>query len=218
MKSPDPGARSALHMDRASSSTVARLSGYLRLLRELEAENVETISSRHLAERAGVTSAQVRKDLSLFGNFGRRGLGYNVQRLSTELGEILGLTHLWRVGLVGAGNLGHALFSYEGFARQGFRIETVFDADPGKVGTSWNGMQVQPFAEFARQARRKPFDIVILAVPGEVAQEVVDAVVAEGTRGILNFAPAKLHVPRGVAVREVDLSIAMESLSFALSR
>jgi redox-sensing transcriptional repressor len=218
MKNPDPGTRQGLHMDRASSSTVARLSSYLRLLRELEAHNIETISSSHLAERTAVTPAQVRKDLSSFGNFGRRGLGYNVRRLRQEIGEILGLTRIWRVGLVGAGNLGHALFSYEGFGRQGFPIEAVFDADPRKVGTAWNGMQVQSFEEFPRVARRSPFEIIILAVPGEVAQQVVDTVVASGTRGILNFAPAKLQVPSGVAVREVDLSIAMESLSFALSR
>lgn len=205
-------------MDRASSSTVARLSSYLRLLRELESDDVETISSQHLADRTGVTSAQVRKDLSNFGNFGRRGLGYNVPRLRQEIGDILGLTRTWRVGLIGAGSLGHALFSYEGFGRQGFPIEAVFDADPRKVGTSWNGMQIRSFDEFSRLARRNPFEIVILAVPGDVAQKVVDAVVAAGTRGILNFAPAKLHVPPGVAVREVDLSIAMESLSFALSR
>jgi redox-sensing transcriptional repressor len=218
MTNPDPGMRQSLHMDRASSSTVARLSSYLRLLRELQAANVETISSRHLAERTGVTSAQVRKDLSNFGNFGRRGLGYNVQRLRTEVGEILGLTRTWRVGLVGAGNLGHALFSYEGFGRQGFPIEAVFDADPRKVGMAWNGMQIQPFDDFPRQARSNPFEIIIVAVPGDVAQQVVDTVVDAGTRGILNFAPAKLSVPTGVAVREVDLSIAMESLSFALSR
>jgi redox-sensing transcriptional repressor len=218
MKNPEPQEPRSLHMDRASASTVTRLSSYLRLLRELEVENIETISSKLLAQRCGVTSAQFRKDLSVFGNFGRPGLGYNVHRLRDGIGEILGLHHTWRVGLVGAGNLGHALYLYEGFRRQGFPIEAVFDADPGKVGTSWNGMEIRSFDDFARVARRKPFEIIILAVPGDVAQEVVDAVVAAGTRGILNFAPAKLDVPPGVAVREVDLSIAMESLSFALSR
>lgn len=218
MKTPESAEQRSMHMDRASASTVTRLSSYLRLLREVQAENLETISSKLLAERTGVTSAQVRKDLSVFGNFGRRGLGYNVHRLCDEIGEILGLNRIWRVGLVGAGNLGQALYSYGGFSRQGFPIEAVFDADPRKVGTAWNGMEIQSFAEFSRVARRKPFDIIILAVPGEVAQEVVDTVVCEGTRGILNFAPAKLEVPTGVAVREVDLSIAMESLSFALSR
>jgi len=218
MKTPEPEEERSLHMDRASTSTVTRLSSYLRLLRELEAEDLETISSKLLAERTGVTSAQVRKDLSVFGNFGRRGLGYNVHRLRDEIREILGLHHTWRVGLVGAGNLGQALYSYEGFGRQGFPIEAVFDTDPDKVGSSWNGLEIKHFEEFTRVARRKPFEIVILAVPGEVAQEVVDTVVAEGTRGILNFASAKLDVPPGVAVREVDLSIAMESLSFALSR
>jgi redox-sensing transcriptional repressor len=205
-------------MNRASSSTVARLSSYFRLLGELEAESVETVSSKRMADRGGITSAQVRKDLSRFGNFGRRGLGYNVHRLRDEIGQILGLNRVWRVALVGAGNLGQALFSYEGFAKQGFPIEAVFDAAAHKVGTSWSGMEIRSFENFSKVARKKVFDIVILAVPTEAAQEVVDRVIAAGTNGILNFTAAKLDVPPHVAVREVDLSIAMESLSFALSQ
>jgi len=207
-----------LPMDRASSSTVARLSSYFRLLGELQGEGVETVSSKRLAERGAITSAQVRKDLSRFGNFGRRGLGYNVHRLRDEIGQILGLNRVWRVALVGAGNLGQALFSYEGFAKQGFPIEAVFDTDARKIGTSWKGLEVQSFANFAKVARKKPFNIVILAVPTEAAQKVANSVIAEGTSGILNFAATRLDVPPHVAVREVDLSIAMESLSFALSQ
>lgn len=205
-------------MDRASSSTVARLSSYFRLLGELEIEGVETVSSKRLAERGAVTSAQVRKDLSRFGNFGRRGLGYNVHGLRDEIGQILGLNRVWRVALVGAGNLGQALFSYEGFGKQGFPIEALFDNDASKVGTYWNDIEIQDFENFARVARKKRFDIIILAVPTEAAQDVVDTVIAEGTNGILNFAAIKLDVPPHIAVREVDLSIAMESLSFALSQ
>jgi redox-sensing transcriptional repressor len=203
-------------MDRASSSTVTRLSSYYRLLGEMEAERVETVSSGRLAERGGITSAQVRKDLSFFGNFGRRGLGYNVSQLRRKIGEILGLTRRWSVVLLGAGNLGLALFAYKAFQKQGFCIEAVFDADPRKVGEKWEGITIRPIGELPRVAATKRFDIAILAVPEASAQDVADAAVAAGIRGILNFAPVTLSIPNDVALRDVDLSIAMESLSYSL--
>ncbi len=205
-----------MHMDRASSSTVTRLSSYYRLLGELEVERVETVSSTQLAERGSITSAQVRKDLSFFGNFGRRGLGYNVVQLRRKLGEILGLSRHWRVALLGAGNLGLALFAYHAFQEQGFCIEAVFDSDPKKVGRKWGGIAIRDIAELGPTAQREPFDIAIIAVPGNAAQEVADVAVAAGIRGILNFAPVKLNIRDDVALRDVDLSIAMESLSYAL--
>jgi redox-sensing transcriptional repressor len=205
-----------LHMDRASSSTVTRLSSYFRLLGELEAEDVETVSSERLAERGGITSAQVRKDLSFFGNFGRRGLGYNVTQLHRNIGDILGLDRHWRVALLGAGNLGLALFAYKAFQKQGFCIEAVFDNDASKVGREWDGVVIRDIAELPRLARQGKFDIAIVAVPEGAAQEVANAAVAAGIRGILNFAPIKLSIADDVALRDVDLSIAMESLSYAL--
>jgi len=203
-------------MDRASASTVTRLSSYYRLLGELEAEAMETVSSGRLAARGGLTSAQVRKDLSFFGNFGRRGLGYNVSQLRGKIGEILGLTRQWRVVLIGAGNLGHALFAYKAFQRQGFVIEAVFDVDPHKIGRNWDGLVIRGIRDLAAAAATRPFDIAILAVPEAAAQEVAEAAVAAGIRGLLNFAPVKLAIPTRVALRDVDLSIAMESLSYAL--
>ena len=205
-----------LHMDRASSSTVARLSSYYRLLGELEAERVETVSSNRLAERGNITSAQVRKDLSFFGNFGRRGLGYNVTELRGKIGEILGLGHHWRVALLGAGNLGLALFAYKAFQEQGFCVEAVFDRDPAKVGRKWDGVVIRNISELPNLARQERFDIAIIAVPEAAAQEVADAAVKAGIRGILNFAPVKLSIADDVVLRDVDLSIAMESLSYAL--
>jgi redox-sensing transcriptional repressor len=205
-----------MHMDRASSSTVSRLSGYYRVLGDLEAEGLETVSSERLAERGGITSAQVRKDLSFFGNFGRRGLGYNVSLLRHKVGEILGLTRRWNVALLGAGNLGLALFAYRPFRKQGFLIEAVFDRDPHKVGTMWEGVRIRDILELPQAARETPFDIAILAVPEDAAQAVADTAVGAGIRGILNFAPVKIVVPEDVARRDVDLSIAMESLSYAL--
>lgn len=205
-----------MHMDRASASTVTRLSSYYRLLGDLLADGVETVSSDRLAERGGVRSAQVRKDLSCFGNFGRRGLGYNVAALRHKLADILGLSQRWRVALLGAGNLGLALFAYKAFQKQGFVIDAVFDNDPRKIGQSWEGIRIHAIADLPRQAAPAPFDIAIIAVPEAAAQQVADIAVAAGIRGLLNFAPVKLVIPPQVALRDVDLSIAMESLSYAL--
>lgn len=204
-------------MDRASVASVARLSSYYRILEEADREHMETISSKRLAERGGVTSAQVRKDLSFFGNFGRRGLGYNVSLLHDEIGKILGLGKRWSVVLVGAGNLGHALFAYKEFQRQGFYIERVFDADPAKVGQEWGDVKIQDIADLNPNGT-PPIHIAILAVPVAVAQKVAGQVVAAGIHAILNFTPAQLVVPEHVAVRNVDLAIAMESLSYSLMK
>ena len=203
-------------MDRVSASTVTRLSSYYRILSEFETQKIETISSERLAQQAGITSAQVRKDLSSFGNFGRRGLGYNVRQLSGEIGAILGLTRKWSVALLGAGNLGHALFAYKEFQKHGFCIDYVFDVDPSKVGKSWDGIVVRHFDEMQQVATKQGIDIAIIAVPVQEAQTVADRAVAAGIRAILNFAPGKVVIPDDVALRNVDLSIAMESLSYAL--
>lgn len=208
--------RTTFHLERASSSTVIRLSSYYRVLCELEAARLQTVSSRLLAERGGMTSAQVRKDLSVFGNFGRRGLGYNVVVLRRKIAEILGLTRWWNVALFGAGSLGHALFSYRGFKDQGFHMVAVFDIDHSKIGKNWNGTVVRHLDDLAPLVRKKTIDIAILAVPETVAQDVANMAVARGIRGILNFAAVKLTVPEHVTVRDVDLSIAMESISYSL--
>ena len=207
--------RSGLHFDRASSSTVARLSAYYRLLGELEAQETETVSSTRLAERGGITSAQVRKDLSFFGNFGRRGLGYNVIQLRRKIGDILGLTRRWRVALLGAGNLGLALFAYKAFQKHGFCVEAVFDSDPRKIGQKWDGIVIHSIQDLPQVAAKHPIDIAIIAVPEGAAQQVAEIAVAAGIRGLLNFAPVKLVIPDHVPLRDVDLSIAMESLSYA---
>ena len=203
-------------MSRISEPTVRRLSHYYRVLEEVAAEGRRMISSHLLAEREGITSAQVRKDLSSFGSFGRRGLGYNVEHLRAEIRGLLGLDRRWRVAVVGAGHIGSALLAYPGFAAQGFDIVAVYDADPTRVGRVVDGLTVRPVAQLA--AGREACDIGVIATPGRAAQEVCDALVAAGVRGVLNFAPRKLHVPAGVALRSVDMTMEFESLSFALSR
>ena len=202
-------------MDHISDSTVRRLSNYLRVLDELERGQEDMVSSKGLAARSGVTPAQVRKDLSYFGSFGRRGLGYSVALLKTEIRGILGLNKRWQVALVGAGNIGAALFSYKEFARQGFDIVAVFDADPNQFGRAAGDLAVRPVADLSPQ---DAIDIGVIATPVRAAQEVADALVASGVRGILNFAPRKLRVPDEVWVRTVDMTTEFEGLSFALSQ
>lgn len=203
-------------MKKVPGSTVGRLSVYLRLLDEVSAEGERTLSSDALAARAGTTAAQVRKDLSFFGTFGKRGMGYSVPALSSALRSILGLERRWRVAVVGAGKIGKALLGYQDFKRQGFSIEAVFDADGDKVGQEWHGLRILPDAELEK-VLADGFDIAIVAVPGEVAQSVVDRVVSVGVRAILNFAPVKLRVPEGVALKSVNMALELEGLSFALA-
>ncbi len=204
-------------MRKVSESTVGRLSLYLRLLTELHEEGVGTLSSEELAQRCGTTAAQVRKDLSFFGTFGKRGLGYAVPELISELRSILGLGRRWRVGLVGAGRIGTALLGYNDFRRQGFFIEAVFDSDPAKVGQRRQRLMVRSDAEMEWALRQEAIDIVIVAVPAEAAQMVVDRVVAAGVRAILNFAPTKLKVPEDVALKNVNMALELEGLSYALA-
>ena len=205
-------------MKKVSESTVSRLSLYLRYLAELQEKGETTISSKELARRSGTTAAQVRKDLSSFGTFGKRGLGYSVAELVSELRTILGLEQSWNVALVGAGKIGAALFDYPDFKRQGFRIQAVFDADTRKIGQHWNGLVIRGDEELERVLLSEGIDIVIVAVPAESAQVVVDRVVTAGVRGILNFAPTKLRVPGEVALKSVNMAVEMEGLSYALAQ
>lgn len=202
-------------MSRIAESTVRRLSHYYRLLEEVAAEGKRMISSNTLADREGITSAQVRKDLSYFGSFGRRGLGYSVEHLRAEIRGILGLDRRWRVAVVGAGHIGSALIAYRGFAEQGFDVVAVYDRDPGVVGRPIGSLTVRDVSQFASDG---PFDLGVVATPLRSAQEVVDLFVKAGVRGILNFAPRKLRVPDGIVLRTVDMTVEFESLSFALSQ
>jgi redox-sensing transcriptional repressor len=203
---------------KVSESTVRRLSQYLRILEERMAGNGGTLSSGQLAEEAGTTAAQVRKDLSLFGSFGKRGLGYRVDELTAHLREILGLQRVWRVALLGAGRIGSALFEYAALRSRGFDIVAVLDQDPGKIGAPWGGVLVQDVAELPRILREERVEVAILAVPSHAAQDLADQVVSAGIRGILNFAPTQLRVPSEVAVQDVNVVTELESLSFELMR
>jgi redox-sensing transcriptional repressor len=205
------------HVKRIAEGTVRRLSAYLRFLEESADRGVETISSEELARRGGTTSAQVRKDLSFFGSFGKRGLGYSVPELTASLREILGLGREWKVIIVGAGKIGMALGQYEGFAQRGFRVIAVYDTDPRKVGTRWGPMTVRDMANVETEITQEHPDIAVLAVPALQAQSAVERVVKGGVRAILNFAPTQLQVPPDVSVRNVNMAMELEGLSFILS-
>jgi redox-sensing transcriptional repressor len=198
--------------------TIRRLSIYSRCLAQLEEDGVKTVSSQELAERFHLNSAQVRKDLAYFGEFGIRGIGYYVANLRAELSRILGLDREWRLALVGFGNLGSALFRYRGFARGGFRVAAIVDGDPAKAGRVVDGLQILPVSELARAVRQSGIQVGVIAVPADAAQLVADRLVAAGVRAILNFAPARLTVPRDVRLQNVDLSIELENLSFHLAQ
>jgi redox-sensing transcriptional repressor len=194
--------------------TITRLSIYLRCLEELEADGVTSVSSKQLAERFGLNSAQVRKDLAYFGQFGVRGLGYYIAELKHNLERILGLKQDWEVALVGVGNLGSALIAYKGFQARGFRISMAFDSDPPKVGQQIDAVVVMDVAKLVPTLRKKKVKIAVIAVPGAVAQSVADLLVDSGVTAILNFAPTQLAVPEGVKVQNVDLSVLLKTLSY----
>ena len=200
-----------------SESTIHRLSIYYRALVALENENYNTISSKELARREKLTPAQVRKDLSFFGSFGTRGLGYPVVELRHRIGEILGLNRLWNVALIGVGNIGSALVSYKEFAKQGFNIKLIFDNDQRKIGSNHKGIKVSDMRDLKKLVAQEKVDMAIIAVPSPVAQPVADDLVAAGVKAILNFAPINLKIPEDVILRNQNMCIELEHLSFALT-
>jgi redox-sensing transcriptional repressor len=199
---------------RIPEATVARLPLYLRALDEAARERMVTISSEALALRAGVNAPQVRKDLSHLGSYGTRGVGYDVAYLLRQINRQLGLTEDRRVAIVGAGNLGRALASYAGFPARGFHVVAAFDVDPNKIGTRLGQVLVQPSSAMIEVIEEEKVAIAVIATPATVAQSVVDVAVAAGVGSILNFAPTSVTVPSRVALRQVDLGIELQILSF----
>jgi len=203
-------------MRKISDSTVRRLSLYLRFLEQSIGQGRRTISSGDLARLGGTTSAQVRKDLSFFGSFGKRGLGYAVPELAAKIQGILGLERAYRVVLVGAGKMGGALVQYQGFRQRGFNIGAIYDQDARKIGARWNGLVVRDVRHLEADLKKEPTDIAIVATPADAAQGVVDRLVRSGVKAILNFAPVPLAVPADVEVKTVNMALELETLSYAL--
>ncbi len=198
-------------------ATIIRLSVYSRYLTQLDKKGIVNISSGEIAEGVGGSPAQVRKDLAYFGEFGTRGVGYNVRNLNQHIIRILGLNKGWKVVIVGAGNLGSALTQYKGFRERGFEVVAVFDNDVNKIGLTLNGVPIFPITKLREVVKEQEARIGIIAVPSKYAQDVADHLVESGVKAILNFAPSVISVPENVELRNVDLAVNLEILTFNLA-
>jgi len=195
---------------------IDRLPLYARALAALEAQGREVVSSQELGTLLAVTPAQIRKDLSYFGRFGKQGRGYSVLKLLDELRRILGLNRQWRLAVVGIGRLGRAILGYQGFAPQGFRIVEAFDSDPEMIGREVDGLIVKDTADLETRLKETRVDIGIVAVPAETAQRVIDALVRCGVRAVLNYAPIAAQVPKGIQIKRVDPVLALQGMTYYL--
>jgi len=196
---------------------VGRLPIYLRALTFLKADSREITSSQELGDRLGISSAQIRKDLSHFGEFGKQGTGYDIKHLESNLKEILHVDRMWDVVVVGAGDLGHALAGYRGFAGRGFRITAVFDKDTVKIGqTLPSGLVIEDVANLAARVMETQWHIAIIAVPAEEAQPIANTLIESGVTSVLNYAPISLIVPSGVRVEQIDPAVHLQHLTYYL--
>ena len=196
---------------------VGRLPIYLRALTFLKADSREITSSQELGDRLGISSAQIRKDLSHFGEFGKQGTGYDIKHLESNLKEILHVDRMWDVVVVGAGDLGHALAGYRGFAGRGFRITAVFDKDLAKIGqTLPSGLVIEDVANLSARVNETQWHIAIIAVPAEEAQPIANTLVESGVKAVLNYAPISLIVPSAIRVEQIDPAVHLQHLTYYL--
>lgn len=193
---------------------VSRLPLYLRCLMYMAAEGHKVTSSKELSEKLGISSAQIRKDLSHFGEFGKQGTGYDVQNLIEQLRSILHVENEWPVVLVGAGDLGHALVHHTTLVNRGFRIAAIFDKNPAKIGLQWHSLMIQDVQDMPRVIRENGFRLAILAIPAQEAQQVADRLVEAGIKGILNYAPTTIIAPPGVRVEYLDPVIQLQRMTY----
>ncbi|MBS1792959.1 MAG: redox-sensing transcriptional repressor Rex [Acidobacteria bacterium] len=207
-----------MKVDKISELTTNRLSVYLRCLNELAAQGSKTVSSEGLAKQFHLNSAQIRKDLAYFGEFGVRGVGYYIDDLRKHLTKILGLDRQHSVAIVGAGRLGTALADYYGFAQSNFTVAALFDADAKKIGQKIGDVEIFDIKNFAEAAEKYKIDVAVLAVPAEYAQDVLECVTEAGVKAVMNFAPIPLRAKGDVKIKNVDLTISLESLSYFLAK
>lgn len=198
--------------------TIERLPLYLRCLIRLASSGVEVVSSEELGKLLAITAVQIRKDLAYFGEFGRRGVGYDVSALLAQVSQILGVNRARKLVLVGVGHLGQALANYDGFREHGFNISAVFDADPSKVGLTIAGQRVLPVHRIGEMLPQMGVEMAILAVPAHAAQKVTDALVQAGIKAIWNFAPVRLIVPPHIEVRQENMIVGLLALSYYLAQ
>ena len=201
----------------APEVVVSRLPQYVRILSRLMQEGAQVVSSQQLGEKLQVTPAQIRKDLSYFGRFGKQGRGYSVTHLLGRLKQILGLNSYWNVAVVGVGRLGRAILSYPGFTPDGFHLVAAFDSNPNVVGQEVAGLEVLPMKQLDREVRGRNISIAIVAVPTDHTQEVVDRLVECGVRAVLNYAPISPQVIEGVKIRNIDPVLSLQSMTYYLT-
>jgi len=207
-----------MKVEKISELTTNRLSVYLRCLNELAAQGAKTVSSDGLAKQFHLNSAQIRKDLAYFGEFGVRGVGYYIGDLQKHLTKILGLDKQHCVGIIGAGRLGTALADYYGFAQSNFTVAALFDADSQKIGQKVSGVEIFDIKNFQETVEKHKIDVAVIAVPAEFAQDVFEQVINSGIKAVMNFAPIPLRVSGDVKIKNVDLTISLESLSYFLAK
>ncbi len=207
-----------MKVEKISELTTNRLSVYLRCLNELAAEGAKTVSSDKLAKQFHLNSAQIRKDLAYFGEFGVRGVGYYVESLRDHITKILGLTKDHRVAIIGAGRLGMALTDYYGFTQSNFSVVALFDADKSKIGQKVGNVEIFDIKSFADVVKKDNIDVAVIAVPAQFAQGVLEQITKAGIKAVMNFAPTPLRVEGDVKLKTVDLTISLESLSYFLAQ
>ncbi len=196
---------------------IGRLPLYLRALQSLASEGRLVTSSQELGERLGISAAQIRKDLSSFGEFGKQGTGYHIDFLISQLSEILQVSRIWDVVLVGAGDVGHAISNYQGFENRGFRIAAVFDNDPMKVGTKTGNFVIKGTSELGSTIRENGYKIAMIAVPAAQAQKVAEQLIEAGIQAILNYAPVSLVVPAHVHIQYNDPVASLQRMTYYLN-
>lgn len=207
-----------MKVEKISELTTNRMSIYLRCLNELAAEGIKTVSSETIAKRFHLNSAQIRKDLAYFGEFGVRGVGYYVEELCEHLTKILGLNKEHRVAIIGAGRLGTALTDYYGFTQSNFVVSALFDTDKNKIGQKVRDVIIYDIKDFDQVAKKDKIDVVVITVPASFAQSVLEQVTKAGIKAVMNFAPTPLRVEDNVKLKTVDLTISLESLSYFLAQ
>lgn len=195
---------------------IGRLPIYLRALTRMSQQGRQVTSSQELGEKLGISAAQIRKDLSQFGEFGKQGTGYNIEFLIKKIQGILKVDRIWEVAVIGAGDIGHAITNYEGFHKRGFKISKIFDNNPAKIGTIFNEMKVLDIANVQKEIQKAGIKVAMLTVPAEAAQEVADMLVEAGVKAILNYAPVSLSVPKGVRVQYIDPAVHLQNMTYYL--
>ena len=203
-----------MNADKIPDIIIGRLPVYLRALQRLSDKGIQTTSSQELGEIVGISAAQIRKDISQFGEFGKQGTGYSIPFLTERLRDILKVNRVWDVVIVGMGDIGHALARYQGFANRGFVIKMLFDNDPKKVGQKVGNFEIHDISEMADYIKQNKIKIAMLTVPATAAQEVADQLVKAGVRAILNYAPLSLSVPKGVKVQHIDPAIHLQRMTY----